>query len=388
MRRLMILGCFAALAYAQSDTASLSGAITDPGAAAVPGAKISLRNVATRSQRTALSDVQGLYRFSLLIPGTYEITIDSQGMKQFHNPELVLNVAQTARLDVQLEIGNNTEIVEVRTPQLLLNAETAAQGTVIGEEKIKSLPLNGRQFLQLALLVPGANAGGRAVQQNLNRQGLIGGLSVSGGRTNNTAFLLDGSINLDPDYSSLNYSPSIDSIAEFQVQTGIFPAEYGRASGGQVNVVTKSGGNALHGSAYEFLRNDKLDARPFNLPTPTPPKYRRNQFGATAGGRIIPSKLFWFVSYEGLRMRQAGSGLTNVTVPSELQRSGDFSATKGGIFDPDTLSNGVRQPFAQGVIPAARINAMSLAAVKALPLPNVAGTSTFVNANGILKQRN
>ena len=155
---------------------------------------------------------------------------------------------------------------------------------MIGEEKIVSLPLNGRQFLQLALLVPGANRGGRAVQQNLNRQGMIGGLSVSGGRTNNTAFMLDGGINLDPDYNSLNYSPSIDSIAEFQVQTGIFPAEFGRASGGQVNVVTKSGGNAFHGSAFEFLRNNALDARPFNLPTPTLPEYRRNQFGATLGG--------------------------------------------------------------------------------------------------------
>jgi hypothetical protein len=388
MKKLLLLASFCAIAYAQSDTASLSGAVTDPGSASVVGARITLRNVATRSTREALTDIQGLYRFSLLIPGTYEIAIDAPGMKQYRNQEVMLNVAQTARLDVHMEIGTNVEVVNVRTSALLLNAETAAQGTVIGEEKIVSLPLNGRQFLQLALLVPGANPGGRAVQQNLNRQGLIGGLSVSGGRTNNTAFLLDGGTNLDPDYSSLSYSPSIDSISEFQVQTGIFPAEYGRASGGQVNVVTKSGGNVLHGSVYEFLRNDRLDARPFNLPASRLPKYRRNQFGATAGGAIKPSKLFWFVSYEGLRMRQAGSGLTSVTVPGELQRAGDFSATRGGIFDPDTLANGVRQPFPQNVIPAARINAMSSAAIKALPVPNVAGTSLFVNANGVLKQRN
>src|SRR5436190_14892885 len=387
MNRLLLLASFAALAHAQSDTASLSGAITDPGAAAVAGAKITLRNVATRSQRMALSDIQGLYRFSLLIPGTYEITIDSQGLKQYHNPELVLNVAQAGRLDIRLEIGSNTEIVEVRTPQLLLNKETAAQGTVIGGEKIVSLPLNGRQFLQLALLVPGANGGGRLVQQNLNRQGTVGVLSVSGGRTNNTAFLLDGGINLDPDYNSLNYSPSIDSIAEFQVQTGIFQAEYGRASGGQVNVVTKSGGNSLHGSAYEFLRNDKLDARPFNLPTPTLPEFRRNQFGATAGGPIVRSKAFWFFSYEGLRLRQAGAGLTTVTVPTAAQRGGDFSATKGGIFDPDTLQGGVRLPFAGNQIPVQRINPLALTAAKALPLPNV-GASLFVNSSGLLKQTN
>ncbi len=388
MKKLLLLAVISAAAYAQSDTASLSGAVTDAGAASIAGAKIVLRNVATRSQRTALTDIQGLYHFSLLIPGVYEIAIDSPGMKQYHNQELTLNVAQTARLDVQLEIGSNTEVVEVRMPALLLNAETAAQGTVIGAEKIVSLPLNGRQFLQLALLVPGANGGGRAVQQNLNRQGSIGGLSVSGGRTNNTAFLLDGGINLDPDYNSLNYSPSVDSIAEFQVQTGIFPAEYGRASGGQVNVVTKSGGNAFHGSAFEFLRNDKLDARPFNLPASTLPKYRRNQFGATVGGPIVRSKLFWFFSYEGLRLRQAGAGLTSVTVPTALQRKGDFSATKGGIFDPDTLQSGVRQPFPLNQIPAQRLNPLALTAMNALPLPNIGGASLFVNSSGILQQNN
>jgi hypothetical protein len=386
-KKLLLGALLATCAFAQSDTATLTGTVTDPAAAAVAGAKVTLRNVATRSQRTVLSDNQGGYHFSLLIPGTYEISVEAPGMKQYHAPELALNVAQPGRLDVQMEIGNNMEVVEVATPAILLNAETAAQGTVIREEKIVSLPLNGRQFLQLALLVPGANGGGRAVQQSQFRQGTMGGLSVSGGRTNNTAFLLDGAINIDPDYSSLNYSPSVDAISEFQVQTGMFPAEFGRASGGQVNVVSKSGGNAFHGSAYEFLRNDRLDARPFNLPTPTLPKYRRNQFGATLGGPAVRSKLFWFFSYEALRLRQAGAGLTNVAVPTALQRSGDFSATKGGIFDPDTLANGVRSPFPLNVIPSQKINPLALAAAKALPLPNV-GTSQFVNSNGILGQTN
>ena len=353
MKKLLSLTLFAAAAFAQSDTASLSGTVTDPGAALVVGAKVTLRNAATRSQRTVLSDIQGVYHFSLLIPGAYEIMVEAPGMKQFHAQDIALNVAQPGRLDIQMEIGNNMEIVEVRAPALMLNAETAAQGTVIREDKIVSLPLNGRQFLQLALLVPGANSGGRAVQQDQTRQGQTGGLSVSGGRTNNTAFMLDGAVNIDPDYNALNYSPSIDAIAEFQVQTAMYPAEFGRASGGQVNVVTKSGGNAFHGSAFEFLRNNALDARPFNLPTPTLPEYRRNQFGATLGGPAMKSKLFWFFSYEGLRLRQAGAGLTTVTVPTALQRSGDFSATKGGIFDPDTLQNGVRTAFPNNKIPTA-----------------------------------
>jgi len=178
--------------------------------------------------------------------------MDAPGMKRYLNDELMLSVAQAARLDVQMEVGANVEVINVRTPALLLNAETAAQGAVIGGEKIVSLPLNGRQFLQLALLVPGANPGGRAVQQNQFRQGMIGGLSVSGGRTNNTGFLLDGGVNIDPDYNTLNYVPSVDSISEFRVQTGIFPAEYGRASGGQVNVLTKSGGREEHLALLQY----------------------------------------------------------------------------------------------------------------------------------------
>jgi hypothetical protein len=179
----------------------------------------------------------------------------------------------------------------------------------------------------------------------------------------------------------------VDAIAVFQVQTGIFPAEFGRASGGQVNVVTKSGGNAFHGSVFEFLRNNRVDARPFNLPTPTLPEFHRNQFGATAGGPAIRSKLFWFFAYEGLRLHQAGAGLTTVTVPTALQRGGNFSATKGGIFDPDTLQNGVRTPFPSNIIPTQRINPLALAAVNALPLPTV-GASSFVNSNGLLNQGN
>src|SRR5215831_9939940 len=136
MKKLLLLASLCALGYAQSDTASLAGAVTDPGSASIVGAKVTLRNIATGSVREALTDIQGLYRFSLLIPGVYQIAIDASGMKPYRNQEVTLNVAQTARLDVQLDIGPNVEIVNVRTPALLLNAETAAQGTVVGEEKI------------------------------------------------------------------------------------------------------------------------------------------------------------------------------------------------------------------------------------------------------------
>jgi len=375
------------IAAAQSDSSSLSGLVSDPSGAAVVGAKVGLRNLATGTRREALTDAEGRYSFTLLAPGSYEITVEATGFKQYHDARVSLQVAQAEQLNLQMAIGEATEMVVVEGSVSLINTQTAALGAVVGQEKIASLPLNGRQFLQLALLVPGANGGGRAVQQNTVRQGQAGGLSVSGGRTNNTAFLLDGAANLDPDYNSLNYSPSIDAIAEFQVQTAAYSAEYGRASGGQINVVTKSGSNDLHGSAWEFLRNNKLDARPFNLVSGDTPKYQRNQFGATLGAPVVKNRLFTFLAYEGLRVRQAAANLTTVTVPTQLERQGDFSQTPGGIYDPRTLQNGVRQQFLNNRIPTDRLNPQALAAVRALPLPNV-GASGYVNASGILRQDN
>jgi hypothetical protein len=242
--------------------------------------------------------------------------------------------------------------------------------------------LNGRQFLQLALLVPGVNPGGRTVQQNVLRQGQndIGGLSIAGQRTNNTNFLLDGAVNIDPDYSALNYSPSIDSIAEFQVQTAMVPAEFGRAS---VNVVSKSGTNDLHVTAWEFLRNRDFDARPFNAADLY--QFQRNQFGANAGGPIVKNRLFGFLAYEGLRVHQAGAnqlGSTPVSVslPTLAQRQGDFSGL-AVIKDPAT---GI--PFGNNKIPLTQLNPLSLAAVNALPAPT--SGSSFVNAGEPLLQHN
>ena len=168
-----------------------------------------------------------------------------------------------------------------------LVAASVAEGTVISEEKVKALPLNGRQFLQLALLSPGTSSGGIAVQQNSLRQGEIGGLSVAGQRTNDSAYLLDGVINTDPDYNALSYVPVVDAIAEFQVQVAQYSAEFGRASGGQINVLTKSGSNQWHGAGWEFLRNNLLDARPFNLTTS--PMSRNSDATSSAGFWAGPS---------------------------------------------------------------------------------------------------
>ncbi|HUS05568.1 MAG TPA: TonB-dependent receptor [Bryobacteraceae bacterium] len=380
----MLVLCAVAM-FAQSDSGLLFGVVTDPSGRAIIGANISLRNQATGAERKYVTDERGLFYFTVLPSGRYHIDLESPGFKHYQDADVRVQVAQVARLDIQMEIGSVKETVNIAESPSGLNSETVSQGTVVGSEKIPVLPLNGRQFIQLALLVPGANPGGRAVQQNSVRQGQTGGLSIAGNRTNNTAFLLDGAVNTDPDFNSLNYSPSIDGIAEFQVQTAMVSAEYGRAS---VNVVTKSGSNDLHGSVFEFLRNRNFDARPFNL-SGSLPKFQRNQFGGTLGGPIKKDKLFAFFSYEGLRVRQAGAGLTSVVVPSVEQRDGDFNKTfPKGITDPDNMVGGVAQKFPGNRVPASRLNPLSLAALKAIPLPTDALTNFYQNATGVLSQNN
>jgi hypothetical protein len=372
-------------AFAQTDSASLSGRITDPSGAAVAGAAVSLTNLATGATRATTATGEGRYQFNLLPPGAYQVKVEAPGFKTFVDGKVAVQVALPAILDVSLTLGATSETVEVFGTASLLNTESASSGAVISQEKILSLPLNGRQFIQLALLAPGANAGGRQVQQNNVRLNQTGGFSSSGGRTNNNLFLFDGAANTDPDYNALSYVPIVDSLAEFQVQSAQYGAQYGRASGSQVNVVSRSGSNQFHGSAWEFLRNQRLDARPFNSVTSRLPKNQRHQFGAVLGGPIVKNKLFFFGAWERLTLRQAGVGITNVIVPTAAERQGNFSASPGAFFDPDTLVNGVRSPFPNNIIPANRINPITRAAIDAMPLPNV-GAQGFVNGNAILRQ--
>jgi hypothetical protein len=387
VRLLCALLLLAAVAVGQTDTSSLTGFVTDASGGGVPNVVVELKSKATGALRTAKATSEGHYQFNLIPPGLYEITAEAAGFKKFSGDNVQLQVAQEATLNVKLEIGATSEVVQVESATSMLNTESAAQGTVITQEKIVSLPLNGRQFIQLALLVPGANAGGRQVQQDTVRLNQTGGISSSGGRTNNNAFLLDGAVNTDPDYNAISYVPILDSISEFQVQTAQFSAQYGRASGSQINVVTKQGGNAFHGSAWEFLRNQELDSRPFNSVTSSLARNQRNQFGGVAGGHIVSNKLFFFGAYEGLRLRNAGTSPTTVAVPTALERVGDFSQSPVKIYDPNSGngSGAGRSQFEGNRIPASLLNPQALAVMAAMPLPNV-GTSNFVNIAEVLQQ--
>jgi hypothetical protein len=387
MHRLFV--CAAALPllvvalFAQTDTGSLGGRVTDPKAGAIAGTRIRLHNQATGAERKAISNANGEYVFTLIPPGRYDIEAGAEGFRTFHDSGFPVEVAVPAHLDIRLEVGAVSERVEVSAEVSMLNTESAAQGTMIGDEKIESLPLNGRQFIDLALLSPNVNAGGRSVQQNLARLNQDGGFSASGNRTNNNGFLLDGISNIDPDYMSLSLTPILDTIAEFQVQTAQLTAEYGHSAGAQINVVTKSGANELHGDVWEFIRNRVFDSRPFNLPSALP-EFQRNQFGATAGGAIRKNRLFVFGGYERLSLRQAGANLTTVTVPAPLERQGNFSSSNTVIYD--ALST-ARAPFPNDTIPQSMLNPTALLAINAVPPADVPGTNNkYTNNREVLQQ--
>jgi hypothetical protein len=378
-----------AVLSAQNETAVLAGRIVDPSGLPVPDAGVHLTRQSTGSSRDGLTDSSGNYRFDLLEPGEYSLRATAAGFKTYDAPSIHLQVAMASQLDISLSIGAVEDEVSVQADVSPVNTETVAQGTVISEEKVKALPLNGRQFLQLALLSPDVNSGGISVQQNAVRQGETAALSVAGSRTNDSAYLLDGVINTDPDYNALSYVPSVDAISEFQVQVAQYSAEFGRASGGQINVQTQSGSNQWHGSAWDFLRNNVLDARPFNLTTSsTVPKFQRNQFGVTVGGPVVKDRLFVFFNYEGLRNRQAAANLTTIAVPDQAERMGNFSEELRTtvIYNPfSPIVNGQRTPFPQNIIDPKLINPQVQAAMLALPQPNLPN-NLYINASDVLQQ--
>jgi hypothetical protein len=304
----------------QTSIATLVGRITDPSHAGVPGATIQVRNVNTNESRTAQSQADGEYTLSNLPPGTYEVIVDKTGFRRLRESNLELQVEQTARLDAQLLIGTTSETVEVKADVPLLNTETSSRGDVITSTEITEMPLNGRDFNDLAFLVAGvqpAEQGGKGSPYVAN-----------GARADASNVLIDGLNDENPRDAGAQARPPLDSLQEFKFQTSGYSAEYGRLAGGVVSMVLKSGGNQLHGALFEYFRNDLLDAR--NFFDAGKSELRRNQFGGTISGPVIIPKLyngrdktFYFVSWESFRGVQGSNSLG--IVPTTLERNGDFS---------------------------------------------------------------
>lgn len=386
-----VAGC--AILRAQSAVAQLTGQVLDQSKAVIVGAAVTVINEATGIRFDTNSNAQGYYSFPLLQPGTYQLKVQQQGFRPVTQSELVLRVNQSARIDVTLEIGETAAGVTVEATPPLINAENVSVGAVIDSKKIVEMPLNGRSFIDLALLTPGvAKAGGAQGQW---------ALTIAGGRPQNNNFLLDGTQNTDGDFNKAVVSPSVDLIQEFKVQTSSYSAEFGRAAAGQINVVTKSGGNDFHGTAYEFFRNSAMDARQFTSPSKLP-YFNRHQFGAVLGGPVIKNRTFFFVNYEGLRRVQGQSSISSV--PTEAIRNGDFSGLNP-IYDPDssranpsynpalpvskTNPKILRDAFPNNRIPDGRINGITRAVLNTVPLPNLPGqTNNYLDTRSARETNN
>ena len=375
---------------AQRITASLGGTIRDSSAAVIPGAMVSITNTGTQVTVKAQTNDAGRFDVSNLPPGPYTVTVDAQGFKRLVRSGLVLQVDQTAQLDLVVEVGSTTETVQVNSAEPLLETQTSDIGQVIGNKSIENLPLNQRNPFSLILLVPGVTG-----TVNSSFTGLQ--FNVNGGRAGITDVLLDGVPAAPPsdNFNVLTIFPSVDATQEFKVQTSNFSTQFGNSAGGIINIVYKSGTNDLHGSVYDFLRNSYLDANNFfanryGFPLPS---FKRNQFGFSLGGPVyIPklyhgrNKTFFFVDYEGLRQDSATSLLT--TVPTLAERGGDFSgdATSTGapifIYDPLTTKATVsptgstsysRTAFAGNKIDPSRFDKVAANILKYFPLPNTPG---------------
>src|SRR6266508_989519 len=361
----LVVALAAVISHAQVTTASFLGFVTDPGGAAISGAKVTATNEATGLTRTVNTNISGEYVISLLPVGRYTLTFEAPNFRQRAVKGLVLELAQKAKINATLEIGQITEVVtsEDGKDSPLARTETAEAGEVIENKRIVELPLNGRLFLQLAQLTPGVTTNPRG---GFGEQlaGIFGPrITVMGARESDNYFTLDGVGLTDRFYNTLSAPLSVDAVQEFKVQSSLYSAESGTFGGAQINIAIKSGTNDLHGSLYEFVRNDAFDAR--NFFDRAKPEFRQNQFGGTVGGPLIKNKAFFFGNYEGVRLAKA---LTRTfTVPTDSTRSGQFTTA---IIDPQT-----GLPFANNTIPDARISPVAKGLLQFAPQANLPGNT-------------
>lgn len=361
MKHLGIFLFAAVLAWAQRN-ASITGSVTDSSGAAVAAAEINLRNVNTGESFQATTSGEGIYTFPLLPPGSYELRAAKPGFKSHARTGLVLETGVPARADIKLDLGDVAESVTVSAELPQLQSETSAVGSVVKQETIANMPLIDRRAAQLARL-------NGFVVQNGNGSNF----SMGGGRGDNAAWSLDGGVtqNITLGNPTLDFDPPIDALEEFQVNISNYKAELGRTGGGAVQMTTRSGTNQFHGTAYDFIRNDALQARQFFAPS-VKPRLRRNQYGASIGGPIRRDRTHFFYSFEGVPDSRGATVFQNVPGPGET--SGDFSRTGRVIRDPLTNT-----PFPGAIIPTSRLDPVGAKIAALYPAGNVPGAAARAN---------
>src|SRR5215831_16255335 len=366
VKRLLIalFVCLAAIrAFAQDPTGAIEGAVSDKTAAVVSKAHVVVRNIETGFSRDTTSGKDGFYRISALPVGTYSVTVEAPQFAKFEPPSIQVNVNQAARVDVQLALGNVAESLTVTGHVQLVESSTNALGNVVTGREILDLPLNGRNFTQLGLLQTGVAplTAGVATAGGSLRQGQA--YAVNGMRPEQNVYLVDGAQNINRMDGGYALKLPVDAVAEFRILTQTAAPEFGGTGGATTSIVTRSGSNQLHGSLYDFVRNDAFDARNYFATSVEPLK--QNQFGTTVGGPIRKDRVMFFGYYEGFRN---DSGITtSATVPTPGQRVGDFSDL--GVPLLNIAAGGV--PFPGNRIPTPAINQVALNVMSLYPLGNV-----------------
>jgi hypothetical protein len=345
----------------------LTGVVRDQSGAAVPGATVTVTAASTNRQVVLVSNGDGVFAAPSLAPGGYRIDVELAGFKPVRRDGIRLATGEKARVDFTLIVGDVREQLTVTADAPMLRVETASLGTVVQQDQVAQLPLNGRTFITLASLAPGVALPPSSQFPRIN-----------GGRPRTNEYLFDGISVLQPEPGQVAYFPIVDAIQEFKIESNSPPAEFGRFNGGVINLTTKSGTNAFHGNAFEFLRNESLNARNFFQSTsPVKPDYRRNQFGGTLGGPLARDRTFFFVDYQG--QRQSIGRTVISTVPTLLQRQGIFSEAIAGrvpvIYDPATTAGSTRTPFPGNAIPLNRMDSVALALLQRYPSPTSSGTA-------------
>lgn len=391
---LVILAC-ATVGRAQVESGKVVGTVRDSSGAAIVGATVSVINNGTNIRHVVTTDSSGEFIVTQLQPGTYSASVEHEGFEKVLEAPFQLNVSQVITLNVSMVVGAVNQVVSVTAVEPLLESGTSSVGQVVTGRSITALPLNGRDFIQLAYLTPGVNQGpAGAVQQGSipeNERG-NGAIQANGLSATNDNFLLDGFDNNEQQIGFEVIQPSVDAIEEFKMQTSNFAADIGKG-GAVVNVALKSGTNQFHGDIFEFVRNSVFDAKNyFDSATMPIPPFRQNQFGGTLGGPIIKDRTFFFVDYQGSRVNQSQTVIS--TVPPLSERGGDFSDLLTGVTGPNGYDTGqiynpltynpvtnTRQPYSGNIITPGDLDPAALRVVALFPAPNLPGNSNNYLSN-------
>ena len=379
---LAVFFAFQTIAFAQG-TADIVGRVSDVSGGVLPAVSVTAENVATKTSRSTITSPTGDYTFTLLPIGSYTVKIELTGF-QTVSARVDLATGDRARVDAKMQVGTVAETVLVTGDAPLLQTDTATVGALINEKTVQDAPIPGRNIIRMVQLIPGASEGALSSLANGTRpdeRRQTSSVSINGTNDVLNNQLVDGMDNNERTIGSVGIKPAIDAIAEVKVQTNLYTAESGRTLGGIVNILTKSGSNQYHGSGFEFARNERFDSRSFFATTK--PLTRQQQYGGSFGGPIRANKTFFFVDYDGYRLKQGVPSV--ITVPTTKMRTGDFSELSAVIYDPTTTP---RTPFPGNVIPADRLDAIAKTYMQMYPLPTNGAVGNNFAYTGLKTQTN